>query len=71
MNFADFWAKATELGMPADVSHRNLAMSAWDAALCAAQEQNFDATGKLRPSLEMADTLSRLHSWNQPTPPLS
>ena len=68
MNFEEFWANASALGMPADESSRALAMSAWDAALCAAQAQNFDSAGKMRSALEITDTLSRLHSWNKPTP---
>jgi hypothetical protein len=65
MNFEEFWANAAEIGYPTDERSKNLAMSAWDAALCAASAQAFER-GKLRTNHQIAATLSDLHTWVKP-----
>lgn len=43
-----------------------VAQSAWDAALCAAQARCFDEYGQRRTAGEIMEVLSALHSWRTP-----
>ena len=70
MSFDEFFANAAALGMPADESSRAMALSAWDAALCAAQDAAF-AHGKMQDAATITAALSQLHSWIKPNPSLS
>ena len=71
MSFEDYWEGQGE-PLASDSAARAIAMMAWDAALCAVQDKNFDhdvdRDGRLRPSLEIAATISDLHTWVKPQP---
>jgi hypothetical protein len=70
MSFEEFWVSSAALGMPADDASRAMAVSAWDAALCAAQDAAF-AHGKMQSAETITAALSQLHSWSKPAPSLS
>jgi hypothetical protein len=65
MTFDEYWAGQGE-PLASDSAARAIAMMAWDAALCAAQSLNYDTRGRIRPALEIAATLSDLHTWVKP-----
>ena len=44
------------------------ARDAWDAALCAVQDQMFGRAGQIAPPEEIAASISRLHTWAAPEP---
>jgi hypothetical protein len=64
MTFDEHWDGQGE-PLASDMEKRAIAMMAWDAALCAAQDRAFDK-GRLRSSGEIAAALSDLHTWNKP-----
>ena len=72
--FDAFWAALEAKGQAGEFHDpRILAMLAWDGALCAAQDRNRDAAGKMLSALKMAANLSGLHTWvksHPTTPPL-
>ena len=63
MTFTEYWEGQGE-PLTSDPEKRAIAMMAWDAALCAVQDKNYDGKGRLRPALEIAATISDLHTWN-------
>ncbi len=65
MSFEEFLANAAALGMPASDASRAMAISAWDAALCAAQDAAF-SHGKMQSAETITAALSTLHTWNKP-----
>lgn len=65
MTFDQYWTNAAALGIPTDDHNRSIAVLAWDAALCAAQEAAF-AHGKMQDAPTITAALSSLHSWAQP-----
>lgn len=67
MIFSEYWEGQGE-PLVSDAGARAIAMMAWDAALCAVQEQNFDSAGQMRSALEITATVSDLHTWNHNTP---
>lgn len=64
MTFEEFYADAVGRGMNAE--HRPAMLTAWDAALCAAQMECFEQ-GRIKPADTIARVLSDLHSWVKPT----
>jgi hypothetical protein len=73
MTFEQYWNReksAVLAGMPSGCPTpetmemaRDAALSAWDAAICAAQAALFEH-GKPRPHSEICTSLSSLHTWN-------
>jgi hypothetical protein len=66
MTFGDYWTNAAALGMKTDDHNRAIAVCAWDAALCALQEQMFDR-GKLKDAGAIAAAATNLHTWVKPS----
>ena len=65
MTFDQYWTNAAALGIKTDDANRAIAICAWDAALCAAQEAAF-AHGKMQDAATITTALSNLHTWVKP-----
>lgn len=66
MTFEEYWENVRESNFgDSEGARRDYAKSAWDAAICAVQEQMF-IRGKLRDAGEIADAASALHTWEKP-----
>lgn len=70
MTFAEYWQEMTGRGFEDTATNRTLAESAWDAALCAASAGAHDR-GKIKDGQAIMAAISKLHTWNKPTEPLS
>ena len=65
MSFKEYWEGQGE-PLASDKEKRAVAMMAWDAALCAVQDRNFDDKGRMRSAIEITATVSDLHTWVKP-----